>query len=193
MTRRQNKPPATKHVHRPKPAIFPFRICHICGATATWQRYCLDCGKPFCMKCQERRRQAAQHEIAPTRIKELLAEAAAIEAAEIPAPAAPLSKYGLGPQPAERPAIWDNQGIPIPPPDIPIRARDILARFCRRYGINQDALKDRDYLELWRQCDLAAAALNAWQARTPEEHAQYQRRNEAIWEQARRNEKAGVE
>jgi len=62
-------------------------------------------------------------------------------------------------------ATWDNQGVPIPPINIPFRARDILARYCRRYAIIQESINDRDYLDLWKQCDLAAVALNAWQAR----------------------------
>jgi len=41
----------------------------------------------------------------------------------------------------------------------------LLERYCRRYAIVQESITDRDYLELFRACDLAAAALNAWQAR----------------------------
>ena len=41
------------HVHTPKPSTFRFRLCGKCGATATHQRYCAECGAVYCDECQK--------------------------------------------------------------------------------------------------------------------------------------------
>jgi len=41
----------------------------------------------------------------------------------------------------------------------------LCARYLRRYGILEESLNNREFLDLFHECDLAAAALNAWQAR----------------------------
>lgn len=42
----------SRHIHTPRMDTFRFTMCKR-GHTATYQRYCTECGAKFCIKCQD--------------------------------------------------------------------------------------------------------------------------------------------